>query len=68
VADWYDPNYYTKSPSQEPLGLNTGKFRVFRGGSFHYGGNYARSTYRGKIDPNHSDYNLGFRCAQNASP
>jgi formylglycine-generating enzyme required for sulfatase activity len=64
VADWYDPDYYDLSTSQNPSGPTYGSFRVFRGGSFHYDGIHARSTYRGKIEPEHRDFNLGFRCAK----
>jgi formylglycine-generating enzyme required for sulfatase activity len=32
--DWYDSEYYRKSPSDNPQGPSQGKFRVIRGGSF----------------------------------
>ena len=34
VNDWYDPNYYQNSPSQDPLGPTSGPFRALRGGCF----------------------------------
>ena len=35
VADWFDENYYSTSPSSNPLGPNSGEFRVARGGSWY---------------------------------
>jgi formylglycine-generating enzyme required for sulfatase activity len=32
VADWYDENYYKKSPDNNPQGPASGKYRVLRGG------------------------------------
>ena len=32
VADWFDPNYYNYSPSENPLGPQSGEFHVLRGG------------------------------------
>ena len=34
VSDWSDPNYYKNSPSQNPKGPSSGKFKVRRGGSW----------------------------------
>lgn len=33
VHDWYNQNYYQHSPSQDPTGPASGRFRVLRGGS-----------------------------------
>jgi formylglycine-generating enzyme required for sulfatase activity len=33
--DWYDSNYYSSSPSTNPKGASSGKYRVLRGGSWH---------------------------------
>jgi formylglycine-generating enzyme required for sulfatase activity len=33
-ADWYAPDYYTKSPAEDPTGPDSGSSRVLRGGSF----------------------------------
>ncbi len=33
--DWYDADYYAKSPSVDPTGPSSGSNRVYRGGSWH---------------------------------
>jgi formylglycine-generating enzyme required for sulfatase activity len=44
--DWYDENYYSNSPEQNPLGPALGTRRVVRGGSSADGMDYARSSSR----------------------
>ena len=34
--DWYDENYYSNSPANNPLGPETGSDRVSRGGGWAY--------------------------------
>jgi formylglycine-generating enzyme required for sulfatase activity len=63
VADWYDSNYYALSPTENPPGPSSGSYRVFRGGSWNYSDGNLRVAYRGSINPGHTDFNLGFRCA-----
>jgi hypothetical protein len=49
--DWYDANYYERSPGQDPKGPNSGKSRVIRGGGW-IGTSYAcRSACHGTMDP-----------------
>jgi formylglycine-generating enzyme required for sulfatase activity len=33
VLDWYDPEYYSKSPEKNPTGPQTGTMKILRGGS-----------------------------------
>jgi iron(II)-dependent oxidoreductase len=33
VADWYDDDYYSRSPSRNPQGPESGNYRVVRGGT-----------------------------------
>jgi formylglycine-generating enzyme required for sulfatase activity len=65
--DWYDSNYYSVSPSTNPLGPVSGTYRVIRGGSWrgNYAALYVRSSYRGYygLDDKYSD--AGFRVARN---
>ena len=63
--DWYDIDYYTISPLNNPQGPNSGNTRVLRGGS--WSGNGAanvRSANRVDRYPNSTDDNMGFRCVR----
>jgi len=72
VSDWYDPNYYATSPSQNPRGPETGKYKVLRGGSWDLAAENLRSSRRDFNIPSATDYdspayqnfNSGFRCAR----
>ncbi len=57
VSDWYENDYYAKSPIDDPQGPTDGIVRVRRGGSWHTWSLYARSSYRNWISPN-SRYSL----------
>lgn len=60
-ADWYQLNYYTQSPPQDPPGPATGTNRVVRGGGWDWGAMHARTAARGQREPGHRDHSLGFR-------
>lgn len=60
-SDWYDDDYYKKSPVQNPQGPNFGSFRVFRGGSWGYGPRRVRSAFRDWGEPDNRYDSLGFR-------
>jgi serine/threonine-protein kinase len=62
VADWYDENYYRKSPSSNPTGPASGGSRVLRGGSWDYYSFYIRSAVRYRVTPDYTYYSVGFRC------
>ena len=63
VADWYDGDYYGRSPSQNPTGPETGRFKVLRGGSFYFGETDFRAALRGLNSPDHRYCSIGFRCS-----
>jgi formylglycine-generating enzyme required for sulfatase activity len=68
VNDWYDPDYYRNSPSQDPQGPSNGKLRVLRGGSWFDLPVYLRLSYRHRFDPVARDSGgLTFRCVQQAT-
>ena len=71
TADWYDENYYAKSPLENPSGPTNGSDRVIRGGSWLCSENFC-SNYRPSarsFTPSDSGLNnLGFRCAKDAEP
>ncbi len=67
VADWFDENYYSNSPANDPTGPASGKARVKRGGSFDHSEFGLRVANR--CDFCHVDRhgnNLGGRCARDA--
>ncbi len=64
-SDWYDPNFYGKSPSRNPIGPYRGATRVIRGGSWDtYGAERLRTFARESQFPSVKSYDLGFRCAK----
>jgi formylglycine-generating enzyme required for sulfatase activity len=64
VNDWYDENYYSVSPFSNPQGLETGWFRVMRGGDGRHNDDRIRSADRGRRYPESGSNNGGFRCAR----
>jgi iron(II)-dependent oxidoreductase len=63
VADWYDRNYYERSPERNPTGPPAGQNKVLRGGAWLDSPFYLRSAYRVGSSHPHHDY-IGFRCAR----
>ena len=60
--DWYDDDYYQKSPVLNPQGPEKGDDRVVRGGFFLSGNNLVcRVSYRLRLNPSVIDSYLGFR-------
>lgn len=60
--DWYDSEYYWKSPSKNPKGPSSRDFRVLRGGSWYSDPNDCRSANRYRNLPDYwYDANIGFR-------
>lgn len=63
-ADWFDPNYYGVSPSENPAGPERGQARILRGGSYlchiSYCNRY-RNSARSQNTPDSSMGNAGFR-------
>jgi formylglycine-generating enzyme required for sulfatase activity len=48
--DWYDQNYYSYSPMNNPTGPSSGNSRVARGGWFASKSDFMRSAFRGGIE------------------
>ena len=66
VNDWYGETYYQVSPSQNPLGPDSGTLRALRGGSWFNFFYNVRTTVRHGLTPDHTydnDHDVGFRCA-----
>ncbi len=64
VADWYDPNYYKKSPDKNPKNEVVAQYRVFRGGSWYYYASYVRAADRSNAPPDGRYSDTGFRCVE----
>ena len=64
TADWFDGDYYSKSPMRDPPGPSTGQYRVIRGGSWYRVPVLVRSALRFRNTPSTRDASFGFRCAQ----
>ena len=60
-SDWYDEDYYKKSPLVDPTGPSTGRFRVLRGGAWNNAPGNARSAFRTWIGPDVAPGGRGFR-------
>jgi formylglycine-generating enzyme required for sulfatase activity len=73
--DFYQEDYYKKSPKQNPKGPETGRTRVMRGGCWHSRPNKCRSSYRYHDYPDFTDQCfqadfrgfVGFRCVRSAT-
>ena len=64
VADWYDPEYYSKSPERNPPGPQTGTHKVLRSSGWQGETPQARIFTRIKSDPLDRNHSTGFRCAK----
>ncbi|MDP1769719.1 MAG: formylglycine-generating enzyme family protein [Nitrospirota bacterium] len=67
VADWYERDYYEKTPEQNPAGPATGEKRVIRGGSWVDLPAALRVTARFSAEADYEDRTIGFRCAMNVA-
>jgi formylglycine-generating enzyme required for sulfatase activity len=65
VADWYDDKYYLGAPFESPMGPDTGKHRVYRGGSWNDTASDVRTAKRFTAAPHQTSAVIGFRCAKN---
>jgi formylglycine-generating enzyme required for sulfatase activity len=64
VADWYDEDYYDRSPSENPTGPTSGDLRVLRGGSWISDPDDVRGANRNWYGPDGTNNYNGFRCAR----
>ncbi len=64
IADWYDKDYYFTSPNNNPLGPESGTYRVLRGGSWYNNQNDVRTFVRTYLGPTVAYNYVGFRCAR----
>lgn len=64
VNDWYQADYYSISPLNDPPGPASGTFRVLRGGSWDDGAYWQRVSDRFILVPENEFVIIGFRCAR----
>ncbi len=62
VADWYNADYYAKSPAQDPLGPETGTRRSYRSSAFDSEPSQVPAALRHSAQPGEHRNDLGFRC------
>jgi formylglycine-generating enzyme required for sulfatase activity len=61
-SDWYDRDYYSSSPADDPQGPASARsYRVIRGGNWHGYPADCRSAFRLYISPANSNCYVGFR-------
>ncbi|MDK9700754.1 MAG: formylglycine-generating enzyme family protein [bacterium] len=63
VSDWYDENYYSYSPTHNPTGPDSIRFRMTRGGSYNNTSFDVRGAARLPVLPGSIYPTIGFRCA-----
>lgn len=61
TSDWFDATYYANSPYRDPVGPDSGDYRVFRSGSYDDGEVNMRCAYRSQYNPTNFRRGLGFR-------
>ncbi len=64
VEDWFDREFYSRSPSANPVNESPGKSRVIRGGGWGNNPLGLRSTLRHANAPDIGLSMVGFRCAR----
>jgi len=67
-ADWFDKNYYKKSPATDPSGPADGLVRIVRGGSWQNESIQCRTANCGVWNPANRDLDLGFRVVAAVAP
>jgi formylglycine-generating enzyme required for sulfatase activity len=63
-ADWYDSDYYAKSPPTDPWNSSGAADRVIRGGSWSDNPRMCRSAARYRATPDNRSSGVGFRVAR----
>ena len=61
VQDWYDPQYYQHSGESDPKGVESGQYKIYRGGSWIAKPPLLRSAVRYSGLPATKSSDIGFR-------
>ena len=59
--DWYDKDYYSNNPAENPPGPATGSNRVIRGGGWYFAARSCRVALRADDTPGDRSNDIGFR-------
>jgi formylglycine-generating enzyme len=61
-ADWFDEDYYARSPGRNPSGPTAGTRRVSRGGAWRHADPWSAVAHRSSLPPHlrYSDYGVRF--------
>jgi len=62
VNDWYEDDYYSLSPLNNPVGPYFGKYKVVRGGGLFSEADKMRTPIRSGTNPHRPYDDVGFRC------
>jgi formylglycine-generating enzyme required for sulfatase activity len=66
VNDWFQHDYYSTSPYSNPPGPASGTHKVMRGGSWYFFRHDLRVAFRGLLDQDVRNGDIGFRCVASA--
>ncbi len=66
LADWYEREYYERSPAKNPKGPAEGSEKALRGGSWYSSDRHLTPATRYWSDPYVRNSNFGFRCAKDS--
>jgi len=64
--DWYNEDYYSKSPKNNPVNLTKSKYKVLRGGSYYSSSGNNMPCYRIGYEPTSYYSNFGFRLCKDS--
>lgn len=64
TADYFERDYYAKSPTQDPTGPAEGTYRIIRGGAWSDAPKRVTVFFRNWVRPTQRQANIGFRCAK----
>lgn len=67
ISDWYQYDYFSNSPKNNPQGPTSGEGRVIKGGSWYFCECYLRPANRQQLDALDRNHGLGFRLALDAN-
>ena len=67
VEDWFGIDYYMTMPNRNPRGVEHGRYKVVRGGSWKSAPVLLRTATRSGALPQHRAATIGFRCVKAGS-